>query len=218
MEDLQWAPPSPYTHIVLLPPWQARNHVAQLSLDKAINTCSWDNISRCIYDPDSAQDASHMLVHLRTSDDLTGCLHDWYVTTLASQYVFNKVYERAGGARAEHLRDLLMSTLGDASLDAIAGQFFERFAHDAIQKGGPFKASTLLQYLLGAPCNSCSWFSSSEIGVWALGVGCWVLPMWVDQPECCMMRSSLQQAQPPSQLANAFVFATPATGSPPVAT
>ena len=128
---------------MLLPPWQAGDEEAQLSLDSAIDTCSWDNISRCIKDPDSAQDASHKLVHVRATG---GPLHNSKVTRLASKYVLGKVYEKAGGARAEHLRDLLMSTLGGASVNSAAGQVFELFAHDAIQQGGSFKASTLLQY------------------------------------------------------------------------
>ena len=215
---------------MLLPPWQAEDENAQPSLDNAIKTCSWDNIYRCLMDPDSAEDASHKLVHLRAKDD--GPLHNSYETTLASKYVAGKVFERAGVARVQHLRELLMGTLGEASVNSAAGQMFELFAHHAIQEGGSFKASTLLRYSLGVPCNRCSWLKASKVGVWALGVGCWVLPMRVDQAECCMLRFSLQQAHPPSQHANArfmfalpltacqhaFMFATSATGAPPVAT
>ena len=138
---------------MLLPQWQAEDENAQNSLDNAIKTCSWDNIYRCLIDPDSAEDASHKLVHLRAKDN--GPLHDSYETTLASKYVAGKVFERAGVARVQHLRELLMGTLGEASVNSAAGQMFELFAHHAIQKGGSFKASTLLRCSLGAPCKAC---------------------------------------------------------------
>ena len=115
----------------------------QRKLDEAIDTCSWDNIQRCIVNPDTAMDVSHRLVHVVATG---GPLHNSYVTKMASLYVVDKLAERAGVAHVQHLRELLMATLAESPYDSAAGSFFEHFAHRAVQAGGAFKASTLLQY------------------------------------------------------------------------
>ena len=201
--NLQWL----HTHIAPLffPPWQAKNEAAQRSLDAAIKSCSWDNLIRCIVDPDSAVEASHKLVHLRATGDPP---HGAFVTTMASQYVIEEMADRAGVAFAQHMRELLMTNLGESPYEAAAGRFFESFAHRVIQARlgtpGPFMArvSTLLHCSLGAPCSSCNCHRGAAARFGGISSRC--CPRRDGQADCCMLRQPVTCA-PPSQRANAHV-------------
>ena len=132
----------------------------QALLDTAINECDMKALTSSMINLSTAAKISHRLVHMTAKDDY--CEGP---KCFASEWVQLELISRYQTYRQQDVHDFLTASGAQPSIAGFRGKLWERFAHQALQRGGSFWCRDL--QTLGEPFQCQLVPCASTAGLWS---------------------------------------------------